>query len=1769
MFKNYLIPFIFAVFSVFSYAEEKQEPQEQILAAARTWLPDGTRFGMPGLANIWAHDGNHPHYTAFIPTGSDVVVVPLKHEIRYGGSTYNHLTIASGARIFLGNYENYIIPADGVDGSYPYVKPIIPMDGVFLPAPGNTRIPVAWRNFDEHGDEFTVLEIGPFLIDQAYPLNGGGSQLVKVVMLCQVSFYNDGEIQVQYWIQENERSVAHSINPSTNTPGQGLGFVMNSPYVYNGAKRIQKKSLRGLLFGEINIFEGGKLREGWIGKSFVNDDLKIEVKGGEIEIDFGTEEYPGLVLAYDHARENPVVGSFSWISIDASPVYVENAHNEDPIYLWYFNESGSFSNNTEDAGYPYLDENAVIQVSDLMKNDCLLLRCINNHAIYPALYNVTWNDLKKKGINVDTIPAPAIKIQVDPKDPIDHYRGRSPHRTVRIKKIKVLLVQPSSIQFRPPATKELKYEGAVGYLEVAGRKAPLKMPEGAMVDATIHSAPGFLISKIEVNGNIAYDESNPSNSLPNVYVDYRQERDVATVRLVMDDDKLVHVSYRNCTQRNLPEVVPSYVKNEIFLDPKDKSKVVTTYSIKDGFDRVVQTQEDLGNGKFSVSALYFDYAGNTQYAPKTFVTENKTAYSFEEMYCRQCIAKSAAFYNGDTAFIKSRVDASGYPYAEHNYHYGENKAIVGESAGMGEASFDKGKKFINTWKIPIATYRSDEFFTIEQLKDKTFGLFNGSGSALDNEYLGRLTTITEDDLDVNKNEFDYPYVLTINQALDGSFSQSITDGAGNVWATWIAHDGEVLVSRNIYNLSTSQLDRSYVEGRSGFVTLYSYDDAGRLSAVKSPDRGRKETKYDSKNRIRFSRDERQIAKGGTNKDFFNVIVYDDQDRVVQTGEVRGSCGGCSFDRPDDVLSPSSINLLSETIYGKPTVNNLRSKSSRLGVNLATDIVNSIEGVSSYDVGATISYDGKGNVNTMKFSSFDRLGRLKTQWTVYLFANDAPSIKTDYEYTSSGQIARTVASEWDATQNSWTPLSKRVMAYGQKDRLEKIYEQDATDDTKKWELARYSYDAASSLESTTYFDKGQMVYTKSSRGDINGRVSRIRYGDAAGDDLYVEELSYSDPLLNRVSSLKHTWKEYSGQNKVVEETFDYDDLGRLTTFNTDMASMTGGQYSHDILGRTTAKSEAGSSVVFGYVNGSYRPASISVDGAASTDLRRYDAAGNVWLDQRKNYAYSLNSLGLPDRIRKFSNVPSSISLDMVDGPAQFNGEISRTDFLYDESGRQIWKEEKNWTITADGKTTGSSGYEKMKIPGVGEYFASAGGTLHFTEIDLVGGGHRLGRFGSAYFPMTDAQGNIRGYASKGGLESMYAYYPYGSQVELVPNNGAGMRRWQSKEYDGAQEKYDFGARYYDPFLGLWMSPDPAGQFANSYTYGGDPINYIDPTGMWALGVGFIVSWDEQHGWGFGVGLAGGRSELSYVYNYQDASHSFTASIGGSYQISALNLNASLGYNFNSYTGHSLSVNGGACLGDGETMCAGVEVGGALYWSASGNFMGSTAYLGAYATFAGGLARVSSGYEAGFMGMEGRGHYAGATFAGVHADASDRDGFGWGLRESLYFGIGNNSSSLAADGTTASMVKLDLWMPSLGNFGHFTFGNGYDVSSEGIRQKELQEDISILEKSSNPEDVEVVKILKFYLTNMDETITTRDFLRIGRALRRNGFEPVERMGDHSDGASKFTFRKAGSREYGQHEFMSNVMKDEAYCSYNYGNNFLTHFLIDYLGWKGRGY
>jgi RHS repeat-associated protein len=171
-----------------------------------------------------------------------------------------------------------------------------------------------------------------------------------------------------------------------------------------------------------------------------------------------------------------------------------------------------------------------------------------------------------------------------------------------------------------------------------------------------------------------------------------------------------------------------------------------------------------------------------------------------------------------------------------------------------------------------------------------------------------------------------------------------------------------------------------------------------------------------------------------------------------------------------------------------------------------------------------------------------------------------------------------------------------------------------------------------------------------------------------------------------------------------------------------------------------------------------------------------------------------------------------------------GAESSVDIAYDENGDRVW-----YSYSGTGQ---DRGFTEITVPGVGVYRADrvdgADGEFRLVRMDLVAGGYRDAG-GSVHFPVKDAQGNVRGYASTAGLESAYDYYPYGTAVDLSANGSDDSRRWQGKEFDGEHGKYYFGARYFDPFFALWASPDPAGQFANPYSYGGDPVNYVDPSG----------------------------------------------------------------------------------------------------------------------------------------------------------------------------------------------------------------------------------------------------------------------------------------------------------------------------------------------------
>lgn len=247
-----------------------------------------------------------------------------------------------------------------------------------------------------------------------------------------------------------------------------------------------------------------------------------------------------------------------------------------------------------------------------------------------------------------------------------------------------------------------------------------------------------------------------------------------------------------------------------------------------------------------------------------------------------------------------------------------------------------------------------------------------------------------------------------------------------------------------------------------------------------------------------------------------------------------------------------------------------------------------------------------------------------------------------------------------------------------------------------------------------------------------------------------------------------------------------------------------------------------------------------------------------------------------------------------------------------------------------------------------------------------------------------------------ITAAYDYRAFGEQVTLKKSADKVTENFTGKEKDDETELNYFGARYFDPFFGLWMSPDPAGQYANPYTYGGDPVNFIDPTGLWGFDTGFFtIGWDSNRGWNFGMSAG----IFSYTW-YQNGSKTFEATIGGSYQWYFLNLGGSIGYSYNTYSGHSLSAGGHVCVGakeDEAGVCAGLEAGANMYWDAYGNFLGATAYAGPFAELQASdntsLVKVNGGYETGLFGMEGRGWYGGVSAKDGSLYASWAENGGW--------------------------------------------------------------------------------------------------------------------------------------------------------------------------------
>ena len=87
-----------------------------------------------------------------------------------------------------------------------------------------------------------------------------------------------------------------------------------------------------------------------------------------------------------------------------------------------------------------------------------------------------------------------------------------------------------------------------------------------------------------------------------------------------------------------------------------------------------------------------------------------------------------------------------------------------------------------------------------------------------------------------------------------------------------------------------------------------------------------------------------------------------------------------------------------------------------------------------------------------------------------------------------------------------------------------------------------------------------------------------------------------------------------------------------------------------------------------------------------------------------------------------------------------------------------------------------------------------------------------------------------------------YLPYGAVEESLSQGDDVFRsKFTGKERDAESGLVYFGARYYDPELGRFLTGDPARQFASPYLYAaGDPVNHIDPDGRFVFLLALVAA-----------------------------------------------------------------------------------------------------------------------------------------------------------------------------------------------------------------------------------------------------------------------------------------------------------------------------------------
>ncbi len=365
--------------------------------------------------------------------------------------------------------------------------------------------------------------------------------------------------------------------------------------------------------------------------------------------------------------------------------------------------------------------------------------------------------------------------------------------------------------------------------------------------------------------------------------------------------------------------------------------------------------------------------------------------------------------------------------------------------------------------------------------------------------------------------------------------------------------------------------------------------------------------------------------------------------------------------------------------------------------------------------------------------------------------------------------------------------------------------------------RNTYDALGRITGIRYPDNEWVNYTYDTAGNISGVTGYATFlnynalgqpGEIHFGNNVVSAFSYYDETDSRLRDIS---TGLPGQDSLQHYSYVYDLSGNLTSISDHIDSNRNQTFTYDLLNRLTrAESPSYTPIDFTYSKtgniltnsrvGTYsynplpHPRAVKT---AGSNTYTYDANGNMITRNGSTIAYD------------YDNRPSSITTGSV-----------TTSFVYDYKGARVKK------------TTDSPQSTTVYI---GNLYECKDGVC--TKHIFAGGRRIASKSGTnTWYYHSDHLGGLNVVTDSSGTPVQNAaYYPFG---ETRSSSGSINLpyKFTGQENDPESGLYYYGARYYDPVIGRFISPDSIvqapgdPQTLNRYAYcRNNPLIYTDPTG----------------------------------------------------------------------------------------------------------------------------------------------------------------------------------------------------------------------------------------------------------------------------------------------------------------------------------------------------